>query len=107
MSLIEELRDENPVLVMEQPGDGAYGIVLRVGIKRSNYRPEGYPVVTVKLLDSRVIDVHGKWTVLARLINDLNLRSGDEFAVVYDGERESATGQTYRVFRAESKRPAR
>ena len=61
--------------------------------------PDGYPIVTIRQENGEDIAVHCMATVLKNEVNERRPRPGDEFAVVFDGKKNSAGGRAYNAFR--------
>jgi len=111
MGLLDDLRagsaeaeasggtDFAPSWRWEQPGDGVEGIVVAVSSRVHDNHPDGYPIVTIRQADGTDIAVHCMATVLKNEVTDKRPRVGDEFAVVFDGQKTSGGGRKYNAFR--------
>lgn len=87
----------------EQPGDGVEGIVVAVSSRTHDNHPDGYPIVTLRQPNGEDIAVHCMATVLKQEVNERRPRAGDEFAVVFDGKKNSSGGRSYNAFRVAHK----
>ena len=110
MGLLDDLRagsaeaesssgDFAPSWRWDQPGDGVEGIVVTVSSRVHDNHPEGYPIVTIRQANGEDIAIHCMATVLKNEVTERRPRPGDEFAVVFDGQKNSGQGRKYNAFR--------
>jgi len=91
--------DFAPAWRWDQPGDGVEGIVVSVTSRTHENHPDGYPIVTIRQANGEDIAIHCMAYVLKNEITERRPRPGDEFAVVFDGKKNSAGGRSYNAFR--------
>lgn len=97
--------DYAPAWRWENAGDGIEGVIVAINTRVIENHPDGYPIITVRDARGEEHAIHGMATVLKNEINERHPRIGDEFAVIFDGQRTSGAGRKFNAFRV-GHRPA-
>lgn len=90
--LLDEVEeDDSEGWVPTEKGEGIAGVVIKVGVTRSDFAPDGedpnVPTVTIQTKNGDKFRVIGYGAVLKRELNDADPRVGDRIAVKYFGEK--------------------
>lgn len=80
-------------------GQGVEGVVMSVDSRVTEMSPDGYPIVTLMQPSGQPVAVHGIHSVLRDEMLKANLRVGDQFAVIFDGQRQGASGRSFYKYR--------
>lgn len=96
--LLDEVEeDDSEGWVPTEKGDGISGLVVKVGVTRSDFAADGedpnVPTVTIATKDGTKYRVIGYGAVLKRELQDADPKVGDRLAVKFFGEKPIKKGR--------------